>query len=455
MNIILVISDTLRRDHLPCYGNLRVKTPNLDAFSQEAFVFDNCFAASFPTVPARADIFTGRYTFTYLPWGPLPADEATLAQCLSKAGYMTTAISDNPFLIRNGYGYDRGFADIQWMRGQRTGAELNDVLMLRRSEENYFAPMTFKGASEWLERHHREQFFLYIDTWDPHEPWDPPDYYVRPYYSEYKGEIVNPPYWDWREAGCTEKDLEIAHACYCGEITMVDRWFGILMERLRTLDLLSNTAIIFASDHGFYFGEHGQFGKRRFRWEGNLSIEDGFKKGLTLAQGYTYRSPLHQQVTRVPLLVYLPYGKKGRVSGLVSLPDLFPTILDIAQVPSPDRVQAHSLAPMLMAGSDEGQDFVVTSAPFDAVGDVSKTVDDKGRETIEVSPSTITDGTWDLLYAVHGGEIELYRTVEDPGHTKNVFAENRGVAEALHAKFVAWLQEMGTAPKFLDPRQQL
>ena len=455
MNIILVVSDTLRKDYLPCYGNARVRAPNLDAFSQNAFVFDNCYAASFPTVPARADIFTGRYTFTYLPWGPLPGNEVTLAQTLSKAGYLTTAIADTPFLVRNGYGYDRGFADIQWIRGQRTGPELDDVLSQRRSEEDYFAPMTFKSAAQWLERHHREKFFLYIDTWDPHEPWDPPHYYVRPYYPDYQGEVVSPPYWDWREDGYTEKDLEIARACYSGEITMVDRWFGVLMERLSTLDLMSNTAIIFTSDHGFYFGEHGQFGKRRFRWEGNLPIEDGFKKGLTLAQGFTYRSPLHQEVTRVPLMIYLPFGKKGRLGGLASLPDLFATILDIAKVPTPNRAQARSLAPMLMAGLDEGQEFVVTSAPFDAVGDVSKTVDDKGRETIEVSPSTITDGTWDLLYAIHGGQVELYRTVQDPGHQKNVFDENRGVAQELHAKFVTWLRELGTESKFLDPRLEL
>lgn len=455
MNVIVVISDTLRRDHLPCYGNSRVRAPNLTAFAQQAFVFDNCYAASFPTVPARADLFTGRYTFTYLPWGPLPQSEATLAGCLSRAGYLTTAIADTPFLIRNGYGYDRGFSDIHWIRGQRTGPELDDVLMQRHSEQDYFAPMTFRTAVDWLERHYREKFFLYIDTWDPHEPWDPPDYYVRPYYPDYNGEVVAPPYWDWREDGLTEKDLEIAHACYCGEITMVDRWFGILMERLQALDLLSDTAIVFASDHGFYFGEHGQLGKRRFRWEGKLSIEEGFKKGLTLAQGFTYRSPLHQELTRVPLMIYLPWGKKGRVQGLASLPDLYPTILDIAKVPTPDTVQARSLAPMIMAGLDEGHEFVVTSAPFDAVGDVSKTVDDQGRETIEVSPSTITDGTWDLLYAVHGAEIELYRTVEDPGHQHNVIGEKHDVAQGLHAKFAAWLQDTDTPAKFLEPRMEL
>ena len=116
MNIILVISDTFRRDHLSCYGNQKIITPNLQHFSESALVFEDCYASSFPTVPARADIFTGRYTFTYLDWGPLPADEITLAQLLQNADYTTFGVADTPFLVRNGYGHDRGFQDFLHIR---------------------------------------------------------------------------------------------------------------------------------------------------------------------------------------------------------------------------------------------------------------------------------------------------------------------------------------------------
>ncbi len=455
MNIILLVADTLRRDHLPVYGNRSVIAPNFTALAEDSLVFDNCFAASFPTVPARADIMTGRYTFTYLDWAPLPQSEITLAQQLNRAGYLTFGIADTPFFLRNGYGYDRGFQDFQWIRGQRSGPEHDDVVMRRKSEQDYFAPMTLNGAAEWLERHHREKFFLYVDTWDPHEPWDPPHYYVRPYYPPYAGEQIAPNYWNWREDGFTEKDLEIARACYCGEITMVDRWFGILMERLGTLGLLDDTAIIVTSDHGFYFGEHDQFGKRRFRWPGNLPIEEGFARGMTLGQGLTYRSALHNEVTRVPLLVRLPKATPRRIDGLVSLPDLMPTILELGGAEIPPRAQARSLIPLIQGQASQGHDFVVTSAPFEEVGNVSKTVDDQGRETVEISPSTITDGTWDLLYAVHGAPVELYRTVEDPGHRQNVITEYRDAAASLHSKFVRWLEQMGTKDKFLDPRRAL
>jgi arylsulfatase A-like enzyme len=455
MNIVLVVSDTFRKDHLPCYGNHAISVPNLTAFAKDAIVFDNCFAASFPTVPARADLMTGRYTFTYLDWGPLPQTEITLAQQLSDAGYLTYGIADTPFLIRNGYGYDRGFQDFQWIRGQRTGPEHDDVIKQRRTEQDYFAPMTLKGAADWLERHAREQFFLYVDTWDPHEPWDPPDYYVRPYYPAYAGEQVAPNYWDWREDGFTEQDLAIAHACYCGEITMVDRWFGFLLERLGSLGLLSNTAIFFTSDHGFYFGEHGQFGKRRFRWPGNLPIEEGFARGMTLGQGLTFRSPLHNEVTQVPLMIRVPNIKPSRVGHLVSLPQLMPAILELAAVEIPETVQAQSLIPLIRGQARRGDDLIVTSAPFEEVGNVSKTVDDLGRQTIEISPSTITNGTWDLLYAVHDTPVELYRTVEDPGHKQNLLAEHRQAAESLHGQFVDWLGRMGTKDKHLRPRLKL
>ena len=103
MNIILVVSDTFRRDHLPCYGNQKVITPHLDRFARNALVFEDCYASSFPTVPARADIFTGRYTFTYLDWGPLPANEVTLAQLLTKGGYTTFGVADTPFLLRSSF----------------------------------------------------------------------------------------------------------------------------------------------------------------------------------------------------------------------------------------------------------------------------------------------------------------------------------------------------------------
>jgi arylsulfatase A-like enzyme len=454
MNIILVVSDTLRRDYLPIYGGGETYAPNLTAFGSRAAIFEDCYAASFPTVPARADILTGRYTFTYLPWGPLPQNEVTLAELLSRAGYRTMAVVDTPFLARRGYGHDRGFQDFIQMRSQSlSGYEVADYNKTRVMEEDYAAPATFHTAARWVERNHHERFFLYIDTWDPHEPWDPPAHYVRRYLPDYRGEVITPTYWDLSQTGHSERDLALARACYRGEISMVDHWFGYLMARLAALGIAEETAVLFTSDHGFYFGEHNQFGKRRFRWKDDLSMKEGFRRGRTLAEGLTYRSPLHNEITRVPLIVGGPGIKPARVRGLVSLPDLAPTILELAGVERADAMQAHSIVPMLR-GAGSAAEIAITTAPFEEPGDVTKTVDDRGREIIETSPSSITDGVWDLLYSEEGGPVELYRT-EDYGHTHNLYAEHPEAARRLHLQFVAWLARHGAPERIMAKRRNL
>ncbi len=455
MNVILIVTDTLRRDHLPCYGNQKLITPNLDRFAEKALIFEDCYAASFPTVPARADMMTGRYTFAYLPWGPLPQSEATLAGLISAAGYRSAAIADTPFLARRGYGQDRGFQEFVYVRGQLDGTERAYRQRQRAFSEieGYCAPKTFVEAANWLERHHADPFFLYIDTWDPHEPWDPPPYYVKPYLADYSGEVIAPSYWDYQDDGVTERDLEIARACYMGEISMVDHWFGYLMERIRVLNLLEDTAIIFVSDHGFYFGEHGLFGKRRFRWPDGSGFEEGFAKGLTINQRQVHRSPLHNELIQVPLLARLPGEAGRRVPGLLSLPDIMPTILDLLGLAMPARVQAKSALPLLNGAAIHKQ--VVTSAPFEEVGELSKTVDGQNRVVLEISPSTITDGEWDLLYGIEGQPVELYRAKEDVGHQRELSGSYPDVVAALHSQYVEWLRAIDTPERFLSPRRRL
>ena len=455
MNIICVVTDTLRADYLPSYGNQQVIAPYLTQFADEALVFEDCHAASFPTVPTRADIATGRFTFTYLTWGPLPQDEITLAGLMTKAGYTTMGIGDTPFLIRNGYGYDRGFDDFIWIRGQREASGRPDVTSLWKEEDDRFAPQTFKAAMDWLERHYEEKFFLYIDAWDPHEPWDPPAHYVKPYLPDYRGEQVYPAYWDWKDAGYSERDLDIAKATYMGEITMVDRWFGLLLDRLKTLGVYEDTAILFVSDHGFYFGEFGVFGKSRFRWPDNtipvMEAMARFKQGAI-----SYRSPKHNEITHVPLIAKIPGYDQQRVSSLVSIPDMMPTMLELAGIDIPSRVQAQSLLPLARGEVDRLHEIVVTSQSLiDTAGNTTLIVDDSERVVVEVSPSTIRNGEWDFLYALEGEPIELYDALNDPGHQRNLAAELPAVCEMMHAKFVRWMDEMGTPEAYAAPRRRL
>ena len=142
----------------------------------------------------------------------------------------TAASVDTPYYLREGMNYDRGFQSFFMNTGQDTLWSLipepgyhNEALDVRtawRSEADRNAPKTFMSAMRWLEQHYREDFFLYVDTWDPHEPWDAPAYYTELYWPGYDGELVLPVYGNWHDVpGYEEEQLRKGHATYCGEIT--------------------------------------------------------------------------------------------------------------------------------------------------------------------------------------------------------------------------------------------
>ena len=209
MNVIWIVSDSFRRDHLGAYGNNNIRTPSLDALAASAVRFDNHYSAGFPTMPTRADHQTGRWTMSFMGWEPLPAGVTTLAEILAEHGMHTAASVDTPYYLRGGMNYDRGFQSFFMNVGQDTLWSLipepgyhNESLDVRaawRSEADRNAPKTFMTAMRWLEQHYKEDFFLYVDTWDPHEPWDAPLYYTELYWPGYDGELVLPVYGNWHD----------------------------------------------------------------------------------------------------------------------------------------------------------------------------------------------------------------------------------------------------------------
>ena len=239
MNVIWIVADTFRRDHIGAYGNPTIRTPSLDALAAGAVRFDRHYSAGFPTMPTRADHQTGRWTMSFMGWQPLPAEVTTLAEILVGHGLHTAAAVDTPYYLRDGMNYDRGFQSFFMNRGQDTlwsmipqpgyHHESLDVREAWRYESDRNAPSTFMTAIRWLRRHYKENFFLYVDTWDPHEPWDAPPYYTELYWPDYDGELVLPLYGNWHDVpGYEQATLRKGHATY----------------------------------HGFYFGEHGGlFGK--------------------------------------------------------------------------------------------------------------------------------------------------------------------------------------------------
>src|SRR5437016_3405846 len=168
---------------------------------------------------------------------------------------------------------------------------------------------TMPAPERWLERHHDKPFFLYVDTWDPHEPWDPPDYYSKLYRPDFQGPALYPAYAKWKDAGITKDQVDIAHAAYCGKVTMVDRWIGMLLNKLEVLGIADNTIVVFTSDHGHYFGEHEYFGKAEWIHDpdavlsADADVPTWFSKSWLLTIGW---SPLYQELYRSPFFLPVP-----------------------------------------------------------------------------------------------------------------------------------------------------
>ena len=436
-------------------------TPSLDALAAKSVRFNRHYAAGFPTMPTRADHATGRWNMARIGWEPLPDEYVTLSQLLAEDGVHTAAMVDTPFYVRGGMNYDRGFQTFNMYTGQEGSVtrlltnfhhESRDARDTWRFESDRNVAQTVTKAMHWLELHYKEEFFLYVDTWDPHEPWDAPNYYTELYMDGFDGEEVQPVYGFWQDtSGLTEEKVRTAHASYCGEVTMVDTWVGYLLRQVENMGLSDNTAIVFTSDHGFYFGEHGGlFGKMTFAKKPD---------GTPYIHGDTGASwdfsPLYEEVTLVPLLVYVPGQQAGTYDGLTSAVDVMPTVLDLMGRETPDWVEGISLAPLARDPSVKGREFTVSTVPFANSGDAVRSVDNLRRHLRRPTISTVTSSDWALVYSVDEGESELYHLPTDPGQESNVIREKSGDAQGVHEYLIQFMKETGLPEGLLKPRMEL
>ena len=345
MNLIVIIADTFRADNLTCHGNTLTKTPNLDRLAAEGVAFTNCYADGMPTIPARRVFFTGK---SIIPmekrggWTPIKPHNPTLSEVLQDAGYTTAFYTDTHPYFEPDMNFHRGhipyfpntFNSWQWIRGQQTDAwrsgprekfdprkhmpehlwneeyheKMLQYLMNTQDivhEEDYFCARTMIEAGKWLERNRRNKpFMLWVDTFDPHEPWDAPKRFQEMYYDDYGYERYLFGYGVRRE-DVREEDYPVLRALYAAEVTFLDMWIGKLLDRVRDLGLMDDTVIAFSSDHGTQLGEKGYV-----------------QKGPP--------APLDSHDAQLPLLVRHPDGPSGReVRQLVSAVDFMPTFLDM------------------------------------------------------------------------------------------------------------------------------
>jgi arylsulfatase A-like enzyme len=402
-NILIIGIDSLRADHMSCYGYERLTTPHIDRFAQQGTLFENTFSAYIPTTPGYGSMLTGMDLFStqvvaLRHKGPLRSEIVTLAEILRAERYNTTSVGfvGNPssrgfdtYLNYQGWG--------SWNEGRSPKAQnLNDVTI----------PELERLAKE------KEPFLLFLRHMDPHAPYLPPAPYERAFYH---GDECNPrnksmdpvtsfkPFRDlfasWMPPGISDKDYVIAQ--YDGAIAYMDACIQTIFTTLESLNILDETIVVINADHGETLYDHEC-------WFDHHGIYDN--------------------VLHVPLIIRyprkVPMGK--RLSGYNRQQDLVPTLIELADIDPGIDFDGQSLMRMVrgeVASFDS--EFYITECTW---------MRKHGWRTPQ----------WKLITALEPDfhfkpPVELYNVVEDPGENVNLAETYPDVVEMLRGRMEAWI----------------
>ena len=375
-NVILITIDTLRADHVGCYGAQMVKTPTLDALAHDGIVFERAISQVPLTWPSHAVILTGTYPFQNgvqdFTGQPLAEQFRTVSQAFKQAGYVTGAVV-SAFVLDRSWGLARGFDYYDDAFSAETFEKKDTGLVDRRAGESV------AHAISWLKKNPRRPFFFWLHLYDPHSPYDPPE----PYHSEYSTHL------------------------YDGEIAYADHELGNLMAWLKLNHLYDSSLIVALSDHGESLGEHGE-------------DEHGF---------FVYNSTVH-----VPLIVKPPAGSgiaAGRRGDPVETVAVSPTLLKLAGVkesadPIYRQFQSHSLlgnplgtkiANQKETAAPSSQAYSETFYPFSSFG---------------WSPLHALES--ERFHFIEAPRPELYDLETDPGETQNIAAQQPATLAVFRQK---------------------
>lgn len=388
-NVVMIVTDSWQYNYTGCYGNDWIRTPNVDELAREGTVFENAYAEGLPTIPVRRALATGRFTLPFAGWVNLTGQETTVADICYRNHIQSALIADCPMLHLEKYIYSRGFDYVHFIRGQEgdhhygdipvrhlnpmdfhkpvmdpttgqeadvsrlTLKELRGYLAQRqywKTDADQHAARTTRAAVDYLERvvDRSRPFYLWLDYFDPHEPWDPPSVYDRdlpcPYDPDYKGKQLILPVptmlTNGYENAYTEEELHHIRMLFAEKTTMTDKWVGVLLQRLKDLGLYDNTLIVWLSDHGepLGHGEHGHGIMRKCRpWP-------------------------YEELVHVPMVIRHPDLDPQRISSFVQNMDLAPTILDFLGVKDPvieEEMQGKSMLPLMSGEVESIRDFVI------------------------------------------------------------------------------------------------
>ncbi|HSL83593.1 MAG TPA: sulfatase [Thermoanaerobaculia bacterium] len=405
-NVVLVIVDTLRADHLGAYGYHRPTSPRLDAFAEEAFLFEDARAQAPCTFPSANSILTGRFPthFVGQPEKRLGIPEAfpSLAEVLSGAGYATAAVSASPIVRATpsennphggfGRGFDRFNEECLWSH----------------------AGCVNRRARTFLDEL-PEPFFLYLHYMDPHGPYRPPPAWKRlfapedgapaPGVSEAAASgdpnpMAKALYEDGDTSLITPESLERLIDLYDDEIAYFDSRFDVFLRDLRQRGLLDRTILVLVADHGESFFEHRHLKHCRTVFDTEV---------------------------KTPLLVRLPpelaATEPRRIPTQAANLDVVPTVLDYLEIPAAElAIEGTSLRPLL-----EGDSEAVRPPVFSAWGGLR----------------AVKDGPFKLVYRLGTGETRLYHLERDPAETRNVAPAHPRETRTLLRALSRWQASLG------------
>ena len=349
MKLVFVLLDSLNRNALQSYSDsTNIKTPNFKRFQEKCVTFDNHYVGSLPCIPARRDLHTGRINFLHRSWGPLePFDDSFPELMKNKSIYSHIITDHHHYFADGGATYHQRYSSWDLVRGQaidRWKAEVKpNFEMFRKqyhktqhhrknyminrqymiNEEEYCTPQVFSKAEEFLNKNKDEDnWFLQIECFDPHEPFHAPNRFREIYPTNYEGPILDWPIYDRVKE--SKEEISELRANYAALVTMVDEYFGKLLDYFDKNNLWTDTALILTTDHGFLLGEHDWWAKNRM--------------------------PVYNEIANIPLLIYHPdFSSNGgsRRKCLTQSIDIMPTLLDIFKINSPKDVTGKSLLGIL------------------------------------------------------------------------------------------------------------
>ncbi|MFC1968119.1 sulfatase-like hydrolase/transferase [Chloroflexota bacterium] len=431
-NILWIVMDTVRADHLSSYGYYRNTTPNIDRIASEGTLFENAMATAPWTLPSHASMFTGTFPAKHGTdrdhlW--LDDDFQTIAEVLRMNGYKTFARSNNVFAASHDHNSHRGFStfEVSWYGWFVAGSELTDFLKfskLKREVQNNLviddgAYRTNKVVKRWIADAYQAgiPFFGFINYMEAHEPYDPPRDYVMPYLEKNVdlaeamrvNQVANN--YVSGKVQMNDDDFETLSALYDGEISYLDFRMGQLFDYLRELNILDNTVLIITSDHGENFGEHHLMG---------------------------HHFCVYDTLLHVPLIIRYPESVKAglRVNEQVQLTDIFPTILDIVGIDwdGKEQIQGYSL---LEDREQDGSTFTIAEYVSGGLNLRDNIRSDLAKYNRRLR--TVRTNEYKYIWASDGRD-ELYNIRNDPGELDNLINAEPEKASEMRAQLKKWLE---------------